>query len=418
VTSNDEERPFSATNATGSTSRQRRSTTIRASAPTTTSNTLWAIRSSNTAPFPSRGRHDHAKDTGLPCSQGDGRCRAVGPRPSARRRSSTSPAPRLDRCPVRDRGTEPRCSGCGTAGTTRVRAGLSDHHQQGADLVFQIGTAYFGCRDPDGSQLLDRASWWRRIVESAPVTSDRDQVEPGRQTRAGGHVAGRQGRARRSRRIRGIEEGVDCASVRLATAAFGDEDRLHAGLRGVGGRRRPDCRSGSSRQWVTRDFWHLLAALMQPSRTGRRLHHHRWRRRRHWCGSAWCLLIRSPCPSAWASPGCTDLRGGRHSPTTWYFIGSGKLGPCRERGGVLRSGGRQHQCGAGGDDGDRLHPEPEVPHRPVPDGCGHPEFLACAALEPVSKGVRCANYLKEFRKELVKVVEAVGVRPPRADHPR
>lgn len=33
-------------------------------------------------------------------------------------------------------------------------------------------------------------------------------------------------------------------------------------------------------------------------------------------------------------------------------------------------------------------------------------------LEPVSKGVRCANYLKEFRKELVKVTESVGVAHP------
>lgn len=29
--------------------------------------------------------------------------------------------------------------------------GLSDHHRQGGDLVWQIGTGYFGCRKPDGS---------------------------------------------------------------------------------------------------------------------------------------------------------------------------------------------------------------------------------------------------------------------------
>src|SRR5688500_11883544 len=27
---------------------------------------------------------------------------------------------------------------------------LSDHHRQGGDLVFQIGTSYFGCRDEEG----------------------------------------------------------------------------------------------------------------------------------------------------------------------------------------------------------------------------------------------------------------------------
>ena len=34
--------------------------------------------------------------------------------------------------------------------------GLSPHHLQGGDLIFQIGTGYFGCRDLDGRFSLPR----------------------------------------------------------------------------------------------------------------------------------------------------------------------------------------------------------------------------------------------------------------------
>ena len=51
--------------------------------------------------------------------------------------------------------------------------GLSPYHRQGGDIVLQIGTAYFGCRDEDGNFDLDRL---KEVVESAPVRGDRDQA--------------------------------------------------------------------------------------------------------------------------------------------------------------------------------------------------------------------------------------------------
>lgn len=35
-------------------------------------------------------------------------------------------------------------------------AGVSSHHLNGGDLVEQVGTAYFGCREPDGRFSLAR----------------------------------------------------------------------------------------------------------------------------------------------------------------------------------------------------------------------------------------------------------------------
>jgi glutamate synthase domain-containing protein 2 len=43
---------------------------------------------------------------------------------------------------------------------------LSDHHRQGGDLVFQIGTSYFGCRDEHGRFSMERLN---ALVTSAPV---------------------------------------------------------------------------------------------------------------------------------------------------------------------------------------------------------------------------------------------------------
>ena len=44
-------------------------------------------------------------------------------------------------------------AGC-TQGTGE--GGISDYHRNGGDLVWQIGTGYFGCRDADGGFSLPR----------------------------------------------------------------------------------------------------------------------------------------------------------------------------------------------------------------------------------------------------------------------
>src|SRR6476469_2151506 len=43
--------------------------------------------------------------------------------------------------------------------------GLSAHHRHGGELIYQIGTAYFGCRDADGRFDLDRL---KDLVAGAP----------------------------------------------------------------------------------------------------------------------------------------------------------------------------------------------------------------------------------------------------------
>ena len=43
--------------------------------------------------------------------------------------------------------------------------GLSDHHKKGADIVYQIGTGYFGVRNPDGTFSLEKM---KKLVQENP----------------------------------------------------------------------------------------------------------------------------------------------------------------------------------------------------------------------------------------------------------
>src|SRR3954454_17147534 len=99
--------------------------------------------------------------------------------------------------------------------------GLSVHHRHGADLVFQIGTAYFGCRDEHGRFDLDRL---KDLVAAAPVRALEIKLSQGAKPGLGGVLPG----AKVSADIaaaRGVPEGVDCVSP-SRHAEFSDTDSM------------------------------------------------------------------------------------------------------------------------------------------------------------------------------------------------
>jgi glutamate synthase domain-containing protein 2 len=86
--------------------------------------------------------------------------------------------------------------------------GLSPHHRHGGDLVFQIGTAYFGVRDERGRFDLQRL---KDVVASSPVRALEVKLSQGAKPGLGGHLPG----AKVSAEIaatRAIPEGLDCIS--------------------------------------------------------------------------------------------------------------------------------------------------------------------------------------------------------------
>ncbi|MBH0121725.1 FMN-binding glutamate synthase family protein [Rhodococcus sp. HM1] len=99
--------------------------------------------------------------------------------------------------------------------------GLSDHHRHGGDLVYQIGTGYFGCRTPDGTFSLPALL---ETIADAPVRAIEIKLSQGAKPGLGGILPGAKVTDEIAR-IRGIEPGRDCASPARHTA-FGDVDSL------------------------------------------------------------------------------------------------------------------------------------------------------------------------------------------------
>lgn len=86
--------------------------------------------------------------------------------------------------------------------------GVSPHHLHGADLVMQVGTGYFGCRDDAGRFSMDRLV---ESVASGPVKALEIKLSQGAKPGLGGLLPG----AKVTPTIaaaRGIPVGVDCKS--------------------------------------------------------------------------------------------------------------------------------------------------------------------------------------------------------------
>ncbi len=99
--------------------------------------------------------------------------------------------------------------------------GLSPYHRQGGDLVLQIGTAYFGCRDDQGRFDLERL---KALVASAPVRAIEVKLSQGAKPGLGGHLPGEKVTPEIAQ-IRGIPAGVDCISP-SRHAEFSDVDSM------------------------------------------------------------------------------------------------------------------------------------------------------------------------------------------------
>ncbi len=99
--------------------------------------------------------------------------------------------------------------------------GLARHHQQGGELVFQIGTGYFGCRTDDGRFDLAQL---KELVERNPVRALEIKLSQGAKPGLGGMLPG----AKVTPEIadaRGIEVGEDCFSP-SRHSAFDDVDSM------------------------------------------------------------------------------------------------------------------------------------------------------------------------------------------------
>ncbi|MCB0862306.1 MAG: FMN-binding glutamate synthase family protein [Solirubrobacterales bacterium] len=99
--------------------------------------------------------------------------------------------------------------------------GISPYHRNGGELVFQIGTGYFACRDEAGNFSMERLL---ETVEGAPVRAIEIKLSQGAKPGLGGLLLA----AKVTPEIaecRGVPVGVDCVSP-PSHSAFGDVDGL------------------------------------------------------------------------------------------------------------------------------------------------------------------------------------------------
>ncbi|MCZ6834744.1 MAG: FMN-binding glutamate synthase family protein [Planctomycetota bacterium] len=113
--------------------------------------------------------------------------------------------------------------GCKTAGCLHNtgEGGVSKHHMHGGELIWQLGTGYFGCRDARGDFDLAK---FKHVVEQNEIRAIEIKMSQGAKPGLGGVLPSVK-ITHELAEIRGIPMGQDCLSP-SSHSAFSDEDSL------------------------------------------------------------------------------------------------------------------------------------------------------------------------------------------------
>ncbi len=281
---------------------------------------------------------------------------------------------------------------------------IAPPHRHGGDLVFQIGTAYFGCRDEHGrfdlARLVD-------LVQSAPVKAIEIKLSQGAKPGLGGMLPGVKV-DRTIAEIRGIPEGVDCASPSRHTE-FHDADSMLDFVERIADATGLPVGIKSAVGNLT--FWDHLVELMTPRSRG--VDFINIDGGEGGTGAAPLIFADSiayPFRIAFtevykrfAAAGLTD---------DVVFMGGGKLGLAENAlvafalGVDMVNVGREAMLAIGCIQSQKCHTDT----CPVGVATQNPRYTR--GLVPELKKHRVANYLFALRRDLLKVSEAVGVVHP------
>ncbi|MGB7238475.1 MAG: FMN-binding glutamate synthase family protein [Rhodococcus sp. (in: high G+C Gram-positive bacteria)] len=282
--------------------------------------------------------------------------------------------------------------------------GLSPHHRHGADLTLQIGTSYFGCRDSAGRFELSRLE---DLVASNPVKSIEIKLSQGAKPGLGGLLPGAKVTPEIAR-IRGIEEGVDCASP-SRHSEFDSVDSMLDWVEMIADR--TGVPVGIKSAVGNMDFWSELVDLM--STTERGVDFVTIDGGEGGTGAAPLLFSESvslPFRVGFARVYEQFARAGIADHVT--FIGSGKLGlpdnavVAFALGCDMVNVAREVMMSIGCVQAQKCHTDM------CPTGIATQGKWLTHGLDPLSKADRATNYLRTLRRDLLKVSEACGVAHP------
>ena len=287
---------------------------------------------------------------------------------------------------------------------------VSPYHRQGGGLIFQIGTAYFGCRDEEGRFSLPRL---KELVDDAPIKALEIKLSQGAKPGLGGVLPA----AKVSREIsetRGVPMGQDCLSPSRHAAfddvdsmldfveVLADETGLPVGIKSAVG---------------DLAFWQKLADQME--RGDRGVDFVTIDGGEGGTGASPLIFtdaVSLPFRVGFARAYAEFARRGLHEDVT--FIGAGKLGLPDNAIAAFALGvdmvnvGREAMLAAGCIQAQRCHTGG------CPTGVATQNPWLTRGLDPNSKGERVANYVRTLRRDLMKVSETCGVPHPALIGPR
>ncbi|MFF2653126.1 FMN-binding glutamate synthase family protein [Streptomyces sp. NPDC058045] len=282
--------------------------------------------------------------------------------------------------------------------------GLSPYHRNGGDLILQIGTSYFGCRNEDGTFNIDKL---KEVVASAPVKALEIKLSQGAKPGLGGLLPAAKVTPEIAE-IRGIPLGKDCASPSRHTA-FHDVDsmldfvELLAAETGLP--------VGIKSAIGEMDFWRELATLM--ARGDRGVDFVTIDGGEGGTGAAPLMFSDSvslPFRMGFSRVYSTFAERGLTDDIT--FIGGGKLGlpdnavVAFALGVDMINVAREAMLSIGCLQAQKCHTDK------CPTGIATQDPWLVHGLDAESKSTRAGVYLRTLRKELRKVSAAVGVAHP------
>jgi glutamate synthase domain-containing protein 2 len=282
--------------------------------------------------------------------------------------------------------------------------GISDFHRKGGELIWQIGTGYFGCRDETGKFSLDRLL---ENVQSANVRALEIKLSQGAKPGLGGLLPAAKITPEISR-IRGVPMGKDCVSPARHSAfsdvssmldfieKLADATGLPVGIKSAVG---------------DAGFWRDLAA--QIDKTKRAPDFITIDGGEGGTGAAPLVFsdhVALPFRLGFAEVYKIFAEAGMHHRVVW--IGSGKVGfpetglLALALGCDLINVAREAMLSIGCIQAQRCH----TGH--CPTGVATQNRWLMRGLDPTLKSARLANYLTTLRKDLLHLAHATGNEHP------
>jgi glutamate synthase domain-containing protein 2 len=282
--------------------------------------------------------------------------------------------------------------------------GISPSHRHGGELVFQIGTGYFGCRDERGRFSLEQL---RERVEGAPVRAIEIKLSQGAKPGLGGLLPAVKVTPEIAE-CRGVPAGVDCVSP-PAHAEFSDVDGLIEFVEAIAAE--TGLPVGIKSAVGEDEFWQTLAERMAS--TGGGPDFITVDGGEAGTGAAPLSFsdhVALPFKLGFSRVYATFAREGLAEDVV--FVGAGRLGfPDSSLfafalGCDLINVGREAMMAIGCIQAQRCHTGR------CPTGVATQSRWLMHGLDPELKSHRAANYLVAFRAELLALVRSCGVEHP------